>query len=98
MYLKIIVRGLFRKKKTAKNVFIAAMLSAVFISLILLYSDNIERYIMENNFNNSGNWFIAVKSPKNEDFSDAVEILDTHSYFDTPGYITDLYTLMSGDM
>ena len=98
MYLKIIVRGLFRKKKTAKNVFIAAMLSAVFISLILLYSDNIERYIKENNFNNSGNWFIAVKSPKNEDFSDAVEILDAHSYFDTPGYITDLYTLKSGDM
>lgn len=97
MYIKLIVRGLYRRKKTARSVFVAAMLSAVFITLVLLYSDNVERYIMENNFNQYGKWFIAVKSPENPDFKEAKAVLDEHPYIGIPGHINDLYTLHKGD-
>ncbi len=92
MHIKMIIRGLLRRKK-AVNVFLAAAFSAFFITAILLYSDNVEKYILENKFNNYGEWFMAVVNSKNPDFSDAIAILDGHPYLEKAGHITSMYTL-----
>lgn len=83
LFLKLTVTGLKRRKREMRYVSIVAFIAVFFMSSVTLFQTIMDRYLMETNYQNYGDWVLsAVKDYKDSNYLFS-EI--KHPYFASSG-------------
>lgn len=83
LFLKLTVTGLKRRKREMRYVSIVAFIAVFFMSSVTLFQTILDRYLMETNYQNYGDWVLsAVK-----DYNDSKYLFSeiNHPYFASYG-------------
>lgn len=67
IFLKLVLKGLKRRKREMRYVSAVTFLSALFISSVILFQNIMDNYLMETNYQNYGDWILSFV----EDFQES---------------------------
>ncbi len=83
IFLKMILTGQKRRKREMWYVSLAAFMAALFMSSVTLFQNIMDRYLMETNYLNYGDWVISAV----EDYEDSAVLFSEmdHPYLKTCG-------------
>ncbi|MEY8427473.1 ABC transporter permease [Lachnospiraceae bacterium 46-15] len=59
IFLKLVIKGLKRRKKEMRYVSAVTFLSVLFISSVILFQNIMDNYLMETNYQNYGDWVLS---------------------------------------
>lgn len=93
-FLKLIVTGQKRRKREIRYVSLAAFIAMLFMASVTLFQTIMDRYLMETNYQNYGDWVLsAVK-----DYEDSTVLFSelTHPYFTASGVCVTGASLLNG--
>ena len=94
IFLKMVLRGLKRRKREMRYVSLVTFIAVLFMSSVNLFQNVMDRYLMETNYQNYGDWvFSAVK-----DYQDSGVIFSeiSHPYLAASGICQTGETLLNG--
>lgn len=93
-FLKLILTGQRRRKREMRYVSLAAFISVLFMSSVTLFQTVMDRYLMETNYQNYGDWVLsAVK----DDTDSTVRFSElSHPYFTASGVCVTGASLLNG--
>ena len=74
IFLKLVLKGLKRRKREMRYVSAVTFLSALFISSVILFQNIMDNYLMETNYQNYGDWILSSV----EDFQESGVLHQEH--------------------